>query len=207
MWGCGNAGARSFSEPAGTGRRAGGQDGNRATRATRTARSQLPLAVPSSGGCSSPEPTVTFGTKQPRKPLENCQELFVWQSPGGDPPGSSCGCFGDQGRDKRNSHSRSVSPWFCHPLQCLSSSCSEQRGDLAPFVPHSLSSVWCLTLPSASLRSRQSFQAARAPRGALLPHLAPAPNQPGLAQVRVRGRRQRSGIIIPLGNCFEALSS
>lgn len=42
----------------------GGQGGNSATGAT---LSQLPLAVPSSAGCSFPEPTVTFETKNPRK--------------------------------------------------------------------------------------------------------------------------------------------
>lgn len=66
----------------------GGQGGNGATGAT---LSQLPLAVPSSAGCSFPEPTVTFETKNPKKKtqkrittLENFPgAVFVWQSPAG----------------------------------------------------------------------------------------------------------------------------
>lgn len=168
-----------------TGRRAGGQDG--ATRATRATQSQVPLAA---AAALSPR----WRLKRSQEKLWKAARSSLCGRAPGDPPGSSCGCSGAQRRDKRSSHSRSVSPWLCHPLQRLSSSCSEQSRDLAPFVPNSFSFVWCLTLPSTSLLCHRSF--------GLLEELccrilAPAPNQPGPAQVR--GRRQRSGIVIPLG--------
>lgn len=102
----GNTGATSFND----GRRVGDRVGNSATRAT---LSQLPLAVPSSGSCSSPILTVMFNTKyQKKKCWKTCQELCLCgRALWGDSSRMSCGYFGDQGRERRNSHSRLVSPW------------------------------------------------------------------------------------------------
>lgn len=82
--------------------------------------------------------------------------------PCGETFGSSCGYFGDQGGERRKSHSRSVSPWLCHPS---STSHTPARGRVGIWLPLSPSpfSLCGVCHPCGPIDHSKAF------RGALLP--------------------------------------
>lgn len=89
----------------------GGQDGDRATRATQA--QQCPAVV----AAAFLNPLWHFKPIIPKNCWRTCQELCLCgRAPWGHSSRRSCGDFGDQGRERRRSlHCRSVSPWLCHP--------------------------------------------------------------------------------------------